>query len=278
MNDTGKPDNNTSATEPREQPNAGELHDTTPTVESSTDSATQTSAATEATLDKDPSTGESANSNRPPDSGAQEPTKGDSPVAAANQSRPTEPKAEPRTGATWPGKLALLLALIALGAVAWLYWQGWQLQQRTTTLGAQVNDEVSSELKAISGRVEEQLAGVDSTLTALQARSRSDQEQVQQLQQRLTDAIKQVSATQETSRSDWLLAETEYLLRLANQRVLMEQTPAGALSLLQAADEILHEVDDVALYEVRQAVAEDIAALEAVPTLDTEGIYLKLAA
>lgn len=276
MNDTGKPDNNTSSTEPQEQSRAGERHDKS-IVEPPTDSEHQASAATEATIDKNASTGESPNANTPPDPGAQEPTKGDSPVAATSQSKPTQ-QAEPRTGATWPGKLALLLALIALGALGWLYWQGWQLQQRTATLGAQVNDEVSSELKAISGRVEEQLAGVDSTLTALQARSRSDQEQVQQLQQRLTDAIKQVSATQETSRSDWLLAETEYLLRLANQRVLMEQTPAGALSLLQAADEILHEVDDVALYEVRQAVAEDIAALEAVPTLDTEGIYLKLAA
>jgi uroporphyrin-3 C-methyltransferase len=58
----------------------------------------------------------------------------------------------------------------------------------------------------------------------------------------------------------------------------MEQRPEGALTLLRSADKVLADLDDVSLYSLRQALAQDIAKLEAVPKLDVEGTYLRLAA
>ena len=48
-------------------------------------------------------------------------------------------------------------------------------------------------------------------------------------------------------RDDWLLAEAQYLLRMANQRLIMANDVGAAQALLGSADTILLELDDVRL-------------------------------
>ncbi len=80
------------------------------------------------------------------------------------------------------------------------------------------------------------------------------------------------------NRSKWLLAEVEYLLRLANQRLIMTGDVASAQALLSSADNILRDLNDVGLLEVRRALASDLATLRAMPSIDIEGTYVRLAA
>jgi uroporphyrin-3 C-methyltransferase len=199
-------------------------------------------------------------------------------IAAAAQKEEKQP-------ATWPGKVALVISIIALGATGYMYWQSLQKQQQDgadiEALKAQVSEAVNTTNSAVTDAkslVSTQVASVNQNLTMLQNQTAKEQASIAELQERLTKSIQQVQAKQTNTRKDWLLAESEYLLRLANQRVLMEQTPTGALTLLKSADKILKETDDVSIYAVRKSLAEDIAALEAVPTFDLEGSYLKLAA
>ena len=56
----------------------------------------------------------------------------------------------------------------------------------------------------------------------------------------------------------------------------MENTPIGALALLESADKILQQTDDVSIFAVRKSLAADIAALSAIPHIDQEGLYLKI--
>lgn len=206
----------------------------------------------------------------------------ESPKAAAKAAR-AEPRnpattAGKRCGATWPGKLALVLSLIALGGGGYLVWEGWQLKQQNGQLQQQLAQQVETALANGRAEVAQTVSSVNQQLGQLQARAEAEKQNIAELQDRLTRSIQQVTANREVSRKDWLLAEVEYLLRLANQRVLMEQTPNGALTLLKSADAILSETDDVTIYDVRKALAADIAALEAVPRLDTEGVFLRLGA
>ena len=76
----------------------------------------------------------------------------------------------------------------------------------------------------------------------------------------------------------WQLAEAEYLLRLANQRLAMEQASGSAIALLSAADIIIRDSEQVGTYGIRRAIALDLAALTAVPSVDVEGVYAQLAA
>ena len=68
-----------------------------------------------------------------------------------------------------------------------------------------------------------------------------------------------------TNREDWLMAEAEYLLRLANQRVLIERSATSAVGLLESADAIMEQVaaglGDPELFAIRRAIAQDLAAL-----------------
>lgn len=75
-----------------------------------------------------------------------------------------------------------------------------------------------------------------------------------------------------------MLAEAEYLLRLANQRLLMERETGSALSLLISADKILVTVAEPGLFDVREQLAREVADLRAVAHLDVEGVFVQLAA
>lgn len=216
------------------------------------------------------------------DEAISEPISPEVPVAASATATST---AEAKQGATWPGKLALVVSIIALGASGYLYWQSMQkMQSDTSTIASlqadmkQAVEEAKAQVTDAKALVTSQVNSVNQNLTMLQNQSSKEQKDIEELQARLTQSIQQVMAKQTNSRKDWLLAETEYLLRLANQRILMENTSEGALALLKSADKILKETDDVSIYAVRKALASDIAALESVPTFDLEGSYLKLAA
>jgi uroporphyrin-3 C-methyltransferase len=173
---------------------------------------------------------------------------------------------------------ALLISVIAVAGVAGAgYWGKLQLAELNTAIDKKLS---SQQLAATAALTDSQtaLAELNESFQQIQAEKASQTVEIAALQERLSDAIKQVEAGRNRSENDWRLAEAEYLLRLANQRVLMEKRAEGALALLKNTDQIIKELDDVSLYALRQALASDIAKLEALPKLDVEGTYLRLTA
>ena len=173
---------------------------------------------------------------------------------------------------------ALLISVIAIAGVAGAgYWGKLQLAEMNTSIDKKLS---SQQLAATAALTDSQtaLAELNESFQQIQAEKASQTVEIAALQERLSDAIKQVEAGRNRSENDWRLAEAEYLLRLANQRVLMEKRAEGALALLKNTDQIIKELDDVSLYALRQALASDIAKLEALPKLDVEGTYLRLTA
>ena len=81
-----------------------------------------------------------------------------------------------------------------------------------------------------------------------------------------------------TTREDWLLAEVEYLVRMANQRALMVEDESSALQLLITADQIVRDVEGISAHDLRSALANDIALLRTFNGTDIQGIYLKISA
>jgi uroporphyrin-3 C-methyltransferase len=118
------------------------------------------------------------------------------------------------------------------------------------------------------GALEAQLAGESERLG----------ESLDTLEKQMAEQRAELSAFSAADRDSWLLAEAEYLLRLANQRLIMAGDTVAAQALLAGADSVLREVDDPGLHGARRAVAADLAAVRAVPGVDVEGIYLRLAA
>ncbi|MBB5213093.1 uroporphyrinogen-III C-methyltransferase [Microbulbifer hydrolyticus] len=104
------------------------------------------------------------------------------------------------------------------------------------------------------------------------------QQQLAGLQRNVTAQGNRLSQLGNASREDWQLAEADYLLRLANQRLMLEQDSRAALGLLQEVDTIVRDVDLPDLYGVRQQLARDVTALKLVENVDREGLYLRLRA
>jgi uroporphyrin-3 C-methyltransferase len=178
--------------------------------------------------------------------------------------------------------LALLLVFGLIGGAVWLLPQ---LQQEALDIKsrvAQLESSVSQRQDNFSG-VEARLMGeFRQGLEQLEARvdgaASQYSESLLDLEGQLAEQRAEMAAFSASDRDSWLMAEAEYLLRLANQRLVMAGDTVAARALLNSADKVLLELDDVGLHEVRGAVASDLAALRAVRSIDTEGIYLRLAA
>lgn len=176
------------------------------------------------------------------------------------------------------GWLALLLVLALAGGAAW-YLQ--DIMQREAALLQRL-----SEIELAASREDDRLeqAGqrwesqLQQGLAALREESAGQAEVALALEEELSAVRSELSRFSANDRESWLLAEAEYLLRLANQRLIMASDTESAAALLASADGVLRELDDVSLHPVRAAVASDIAAVRAVPKVDLEGIYLRLAA
>jgi len=174
--------------------------------------------------------------------------------------------------------LATIISLVAMGTVGT---GGYFAQQKLTQLEDLLNQRSAAqqlEATAAMNDANAAVAELTESFQQIQSEKVAQTAEIATLQERLSDAIKQVEAGRDRSESDWRLAEAEYLLRLANQRILMENRAEGALALLRSTDTILKELDDVSLYPLRQNLASDISKLESVPSLDIEGTYLRIAA
>ena len=151
------------------------------------------------------------------------------------------------------------LVLLVLSGLAYQF--GWKnIQQfHARFIGMEtamqgVRDDTATQLKAFN----EHIAGID--------------ERQSHLENGLDEWLSQNSHL----RKDWLLAEAEYLIKLASHRLLLEQDVKTAIVAMEGANARLAEVGDPSLLKVRKQISKDTQRLKSVPTIDVAGISLTL--
>lgn len=172
------------------------------------------------------------------------------------------------------GGILLSLALLIILAVG-VVW-GWQ------------------QLLLIKQSVDAVIATHSQQLTAQQQQNDQlvgDIRTVKQTQQGMAQALKQMGAQQAQLRESvqalynelnkgrhhgWVVAETQYLIDIANHRLYLANDIAGAIAALKAADQRLRAVGDPSLLAARTALADEISQLQAVPNIDTAGYSAQL--
>ena len=176
--------------------------------------------------------------------------------------------------------LAVLLALVAIGIASWPAYEIYKEQSTS----AQV-DPIPARAAQIETGVEnlrDELRNVERIMAAqnaeMNARLTAGEEQMQQSLADVSESLTAIQSRMGTSSQDWVYAEVEYLIRMANQRILMEKDANSALQLLQSADEIIRETDGLTAHRLREALALDIAALKTADSPDIQGVYLELSA
>lgn len=179
-----------------------------------------------------------------------------------------------------PLLVSLFLALVALLIASSVAWLGHDKSQQLEVQIGQMQEALES--KPSQDQVQQLTKHLES-LTELEARQEqqaaslaSYQEAVQKHQQQFQELHADLLKASEPRPRDWQLAEVEYLLRLASQRLQLEEDVAGALTLFKTAEQRLKAAEVPGTLAVRQSLQNDIAKLEALPVLDRVSLALDL--
>ena len=203
-------------------------------------------------------------------------------ASSGSAGKPIPPASTAGSGGSKGGGLAIALVIILALALGLITWQGWQRldsqQQRLDELAQQAQNSASQQaVSELESRIEEGEAERSQALESTVSELRSELDSYRSdINSTLDEVLTQLSQEQDTDERDWLHAEAAYLLSLANQRLQLEGDVEGAAALLRTADARLADADNPALTPVRREIANELAALDAVPQVDRTGIYLAL--
>lgn len=170
-----------------------------------------------------------------------------------------------------------ILFMACAGGGAYFYKKNQEQMELLNQYVAKVEDVL--ELKTQSAdEFKKQLAKVSADLVAEDGPMGARLKALETNLEKANENIKNVAAAQASQ--SWLLAEVEYLLKMADHRILMKEDVRGAMTILRSADQLLKKmpVDDAGLREVRVSIAKDIAGLETYSAVDVPGTYAALVA
>ncbi len=184
---------------------------------------------------------------------------------------PPPPRAR-RSGVGW---LILLIVLAALGAGGWFGWQWlqqqWQHQQERDAALTRLLTE-SQQLRARTDELAQSLRADDEM-------ARKNAADIAALSARVdetTATLARMNEAVQGGRTRMQLAAVEQLLLMANDRALLARDAAGAAQALAQADERLAALDEPRLFKAREAIAQERAALAALPKIDLTAATLSL--
>lgn len=184
----------------------------------------------------------------------------------------------------WFGIIILLIIFGVAGAGYYLFMQ---LRDRQEGLGGEVKGEMSKQM----GDYQQQLTAIQNQLAALEANiaskddhfsktvadfSQLHNEKLVSTRKELNEAIEHLQRQLGKTRGDWLLADAEYLLSVANERLHLVGDVNTTREALEAADQRLRESGDVGVIKVREQIAKELSVLRNVAIPDIVGIYATL--
>ncbi len=183
-------------------------------------------------------------------------------------SAPEAISAGPRRSAR--ATIALVTAVAALGVSA-LQWFGESREER-----AQADEigKLQRRLQGLDDRVERSRAELARVRNGIGDGGLAEESLAARLA-RLEDSFARLPGGGE-ARFLWAAEQAEEYLRAANARENLARDTAGALVALSLADAQLQASGDPRFTPVRKLIAAEQAALRAVPTVDTEGLALRL--
>lgn len=184
----------------------------------------------------------------------------------------------------WIGVIAIIL-VVGLAVAGFYFMQ--QLRATQDTESSQDNLKLIEIDKELNG-LQQQLSGLQSQLANLNAEmtgkdnhftqtladfSKLHEEHLNTARKELETSILVLQRQLGKTRGDWLLADAEYLLSVANQRLHLVGDVATTREALEAADQRLRESGDASVFKVREQIAKEIALLNNVVVPDIVGIY-----
>lgn len=171
--------------------------------------------------------------------------------------------------------ILFLLVLGMAGAGYWYYMQQQSASQETVT--AQQNN--ASQLNAIERERADILASIENvtrTNQALESTVAELKSQNEQLALQAESTLQQLNNMEGRRPADWLIAEADYLVRMAGRKLWLENDVRTAILLLVNADKRLKSLADPSVLPVRATLAEDIQTLQQLNPVSQSSVALAL--
>ena len=219
--------------------------------------------------------------------------------AKSDEAAATAPRTRNLGGIAMLLGVAALLAVVAAGAFGYRYWSG--LSDEVSAMDTRVREAVQQQqrLQAALGdattalRSQEDALGKQRDVLAQQrlavdeARSTFKQQEqkladenvrAQEREAELRAAVADVHRRVGRSGTQWIIAEAEYLLRIANHRLILARDTETARVALELADQRLRDTRDPGWAGVCEQIARDITRLGTYTAPDSAGLAARLSA
>ncbi len=184
---------------------------------------------------------------------------------------------------------ALLISLLAVVAVAINF-----LTDRSSAGDAEDNSTEVLAFVSTLDATQDVIASLEQSITSLNEQSSARDARINSIGRQFDDRLRQLEALPgrvaavETSmvsiqgistgaRDAWLLAEAEYYMQIANAQLQLANNPELARVALAHADERILQLADPRLINIRQALSDELRALDIIDKPDTVGTSLTLA-
>lgn len=200
--------------------------------------------------------------------------------SSATQSESTESSTKTKkssgNGLLWFVVIILFLAVLGLaGAGYWYYMQ----QQSASTEAATVQQSNTATLNAIErerGDILASLEAVSRTNETLKSTVTELKAQNEKLALQAESTLQQLNNMEGRRPADWLIAEADYLVRMAGRKLWLENDVRTAILLLVNADKRLKSLADPSVLPVRATLAEDIQTLQQLNPVSQSSVALAL--
>jgi uncharacterized protein HemX len=176
-------------------------------------------------------------------------------------------------------KLAIMVAVIAVLIAAALWWQYRQFYVELSNDDAFLLENLEDS-RASLRRLEDEIQSIRGELAASGAEVdalSSDLEAVPVELRALGRRVEALQGGRLDARDSWLREQAEYYLVVANVELGLAGHLGSAITALELADDVLRDLGDPGLVDVRSAVAEELQELRAIDVPDLEGYAANLA-
>lgn len=202
---------------------------------------------------------------------------------ANRQTTPTAPKPQ-SLGLVW---FIILVNLVLVGAIggagAWYYWNKLRFTDEQVASAVTRVDQQQEVVQTLQTNQDQQrqtqLNDVETLTNQLNASANqlaSAFDRIETQQQHIANLQLQLAEIGGRRPSDWLLAEADYLVRVAGRKLWLEADERSALMMLKEADRRLADLADPSLLPIRQLLAEDIQTLQQINPTSLTSVALSL--
>ena len=199
-------------------------------------------------------------------------------LSEVTEDKPAEEQTPPPAASTpekkgrGAGVLAVLSLLIAVAAVAGCAYLYLELQKLDKSV-AERSEQQRAQIKALdkSAEFSANISSLEDRIAQVEQNSQSGDSALTDTVGQLESAVRVLQENGARSDRDWAIAETRYLLKMAQRRLTLAGDLDTAAAATRAADEQLHALADIRLLPVREALATEIALLRSTPKPDIEG-------